>query len=93
MVDIFPAHARNLPYGIASLWQIVTTALRIASPKAGEASRVVEEATLREFDRLDDERLKDIGIRRKPKRVRWLELGRGMAPAPVLEFDYFRLDR
>lgn len=93
MADVFPAPVRVVSRGIGALWHLAERTLRIVRPDDGEASHITDTAALRDFDRLDEEQLKDIGVRRKPRRIRWLEPGRGIAPVPVVEFDYFRTRR
>lgn len=59
---------------------------------ANKGTRLTDEATLRELGRLNDHQLRDIGVFRKPKRIQWRNIGRGMAAVPAFQFDYFEFE-
>lgn len=94
MAEIYPYPAGIPSSSTGGLQRLLTwVRRRVVPPDTEQGSRVTDEATLRELNRLNEQQLKDIGIRRELKRTKWLDLGRGMAPVPVNEFDYFRLGR
>ncbi|WP_054312094.1 DUF1127 domain-containing protein [Mesorhizobium sp. 1M-11] len=53
-------------------------------------ARALDRRTLHALQQLSDHQLDDIGICRKPRRIRSDYLGR--EPRQEMEFDYYRLD-
>ena len=62
------------------------------SADVSKNGRIEDLPTLQALGRLEEHRLKDIGVYRKPRHTKWETIARGMAPVPIVEFDYFRLD-
>ncbi|RWC34239.1 MAG: DUF1127 domain-containing protein [Mesorhizobium sp.] len=46
------------------------------------------ELVCREFNRLSEFQLNDIGVTRSPRREIKLDMGRGVLPAVIMEFEY-----
>jgi hypothetical protein len=79
---------------VSGFSRIVAGRIRLyfCRPEPDNIFRVTDEATLKAIGRLEEHRLRDIGVCRKPRRAKWRSIGRGMAPIGIVEFDYFRLD-
>lgn len=85
-----PVRAGMVPASASrASFPVLTSVIRSLARWAAERrKRRMLEETRRGLDELDDARLADLGIMRRPQRVTWLHVGRGLPPRPVVQSAY-----
>ena len=80
---------RRKPFGLIAIGNpLLAIRFRLARWAANWRRHAQDECVRRELDRLSEFHLDDIGVTRSPRRAIKLDIGRGVPPAVIMEFEY-----